>query len=125
MAELHVEIVSVERRIWSGEAQSVVARTTEGEIGVLPGHVPLLGEVASGGTVQITQAGGQDIVAAVHGGFISVTDRGVTILAEVAELSDDIDTGRAKAALERARTDGDEPAVRRAESRLRATGSLT
>jgi len=43
VAELHVELVSVEREIWSGEAASVIAKTTEGEIGVLPGHTPLLG----------------------------------------------------------------------------------
>ena len=46
MAELHVELVSVEREVWSGEATQVTARTTEGEIGVLPGHAPLLGQLA-------------------------------------------------------------------------------
>ena len=66
--------------------------------------------------------GGGDVVAAVHGGFLSVTDEGVTILAEVAELREDIDTGRAKAALERARSEQDLAAQRRAESRLRAAG---
>lgn len=120
MAELHVEIVSVEREIWSGEAESVIARTAEGEIGVLPGHAPLLGEVAAGGTVKISQANGHTITAAVHGGFLSVTDEGLTILAEVAELSDDIDESRARRALERARAEGDVPAERRAESRLQA-----
>ena len=43
---MHVELVSVEREVWSGEASMVVARTTEGEIGVLPGHAPLLGQLA-------------------------------------------------------------------------------
>ena len=122
MAELHVELVSVEREIWSGEATSVTARTTEGEIGVLPGHAPLLGQLADGGTVRILQSGGSDVVAAVHGGFLSVTDEGVTVLAEVAELREDIDTGRARAALERARGEQDVAAQRRAESRLRAAG---
>jgi len=61
--------------------------------------------------------------AAVHGGFLSVTDEGVTILAEIAELADDIDQGRARTALERARSEGDEAAARRAESRLRAAGA--
>ena len=92
MADLHVEVVAVDREIWSGEAASVIARTTEGEIGILPGHAPLLGEVAAGSTVRVQQAGGGEVVAAVHGGFLSVTDQGVTILAEVAELADDIDT---------------------------------
>ncbi len=122
MAELHVELVSVEREVWSGEATQVTARTTEGDIGVLPGHAPLLGQLADGGTVRILQSGGSDVVAAVHGGFLSVTDEGVTVLAEVAELREDIDTGRARAALERARREQDIAAQRRAESRLRAAG---
>lgn len=121
MAELHVELVSVEREIWSGEATQVVARTTEGEIGVLPGHAPLLGELADGGTVRIFADSGE-IVAAVSGGFLSVTDQGVTVLAEVAEMADDIDTSRAQAALERARSEDDLGAQRRAEGRLRAAG---
>jgi len=123
VAELHVELVSVEREVWSGEASSVIARTTEGEIGILPGHAPLLGEVADGSTLRVVQAGGGEVVAAVHGGFLSVTDQGVTVLAEVAELAEDIDQSRARSALERARSEGDESAVRRAESRLRAAGS--
>jgi F-type H+-transporting ATPase subunit epsilon len=122
VAELHVELVSVEREVWSGEATQVTARTTEGEIGVLPGHAPLLGQLADGGTVRILQSGGSDVVAAVHGGFLSVTDEGVTVLAEVAELREDIDTARARAALERARSEQDVAAQRRAESRLRASG---
>jgi F-type H+-transporting ATPase subunit epsilon len=122
VAELHVELVAVDREVWSGDATQVSARTTEGDIGVLPGHAPLLGQLAEGGTVTITQAGGADVVAAVHGGFLSVTDEGVTVLAEVAELSGDIDTGRARAALERARSEQDVAAQRRAESRLRAAG---
>ena len=123
MAELHVELVSVEREVWSGEAVSVIARTTEGEIGILPGHAPLLGEVAEGSTLRVLQPGGAEVLAAVHGGFLSVTDQGVTVLAEIAELGGDVDQARARTALERARAEGDESAVRRAESRLRAAGS--
>ena len=121
MADLHVELVSVEREIWSGEASQVTARTTEGEIGVLPGHAPLLGQLADGGTVRILQPGGE-VVAAVHGGFLSVTEQGVTVLAEVAELAEDIDANRARAAADRARSEGDTSSLRRAESRLRAVG---
>jgi len=112
----------VERELWSGEATLVSARTTEGEVGILPGHTPLLGQLAEGFTVSLSDAGGTEVVAAVHGGFLSVTDDGVTILAEVAELADDIDSSRAQSALERARGGDDESAVRRAESRLRAVG---
>lgn len=119
---LQVEVVAVDRNVYSGQATMVVARTTEGEIGVLPGHAPLLGELAEGGVVTITEAGGGQVVAAVHGGFLSVTDEGVTVLAEVAEMAADIDTSRAQSSLERARSEGDESAVRRAEGRLRAAG---
>ena len=83
---LHVELVSVEREVWSGEASMVVARTTEGEIGVLPGHAPLLGQLAEGYNVRIQQAGGSELAVTVSGGFLSVTDEGVTILAESATL---------------------------------------
>ena len=83
---LHVELVSVEREVWSGEADMLVARTTEGEIGILPGHAPLLGELAEGHDVRIRQAGGAEIAVQVSGGFLSVTESGVTILAEAATL---------------------------------------
>ena len=86
---LHVELVSVERAVWSGEASSMVARTTEGEIGILPGHAPLLGQLAEGHDVRILAEGGGEVVATVSGGFLSVTDQGVTILAESATLSTD------------------------------------
>ena len=121
-SQLHVELVSVEREVWSGEATMVVARTTEGEIGVLPGHAPLLGQLAEGGVVTVFETSGSQRLIAVHGGFLSVTEQGVTILAEVAELSEDIDTSRAQSALERARSEEDQAAQRRAESRLRAAG---
>ena len=125
MAELHVELVSVEREVWSGEASQVTARTTEGEIGILPGHAPLLGQLADGGTVTIYQEGGQRVLAAVHGGFLSVTENGVSILAETAEISGDIDVERAREALRRAEEGDDDEsqaAARRAQSRLRAAG---
>jgi len=119
---LSVSLVSVEREIWSGDAEQVNARTTEGEIGILAGHTPLLGQLAEGFTVTIRQTGGEDLTVAVHGGFLSVTDAGVTILAERAELSGEIDAARAQAALDKARAGDDEAAALRAESRLRAVG---
>ena len=126
MATLQVELVAVEKMIWSGEASMVIARTTEGELGVLPGHAPLLGELAPGGVVRIRRESGEDLVVAAHGGFLSVTERGVSILAETAELATDIDVERAREALRRAEAAGDDPealaAARRAESRLRAAG---
>jgi F-type H+-transporting ATPase subunit epsilon len=82
--QLHVELVAVEEKVWSGEAEMVVARTTEGELGVLPGHTPLLGQLAQPGQVRIKQAGGQELTYDVDGGFLSVTGDGVTVLAETA-----------------------------------------
>jgi F-type H+-transporting ATPase subunit epsilon len=126
VATLQVELVAVERMMWSGEARMVIARTTEGELGVLPGHAPLLGELAPGGIVVIRTESGDDLTVAAHGGFLSVTEKGVSILAETAELSTEVDVERAREALRRAEGDGDDPeavaAARRAQSRLRAAG---
>jgi F-type H+-transporting ATPase subunit epsilon len=127
VATVHVELVSVERLLWSGDATMIIARTTEGELGVLPGHAPLLGELAPGGVVRIQQEGGGELTFAVHGGFLSVTDDGVSILAEIAEQADEIDVARAQQALERARSAGEDDdeaaaAASRALSRLRASG---
>jgi len=82
----HVELVAVEREVWSGEASFVECRTTVGEIGILTGHTPLLGELAEGFDVRIVQEGGSELVVNVAGGFLSVTEDGVTILAESATL---------------------------------------
>ena len=82
--QLHVELVAVEEKVWSGEAEMVVARTTEGELGVLPGHAPLLGQLAEPGQVRIKLAGGEQVAYDVAGGFLSVTAEGVTVLAESA-----------------------------------------
>lgn len=84
--QLHVELVAVEEKVWSGEAEMVVARTTEGELGVLPGHAPLLGQLAEPGQVRIKLPGGQQVSYEVDGGFLSVTGGGVTVLAESATL---------------------------------------
>lgn len=121
---LEVELVAADRKVWTGEAAMVVARTTDGEIGILPGHAPILG-ILGDGAVQIRGEDGSTIVAAVHGGFLSVADNRIGILAEVAELATEIDVDRAKRALEQASADhededGAAAATRRAEVRLRA-----
>jgi F-type H+-transporting ATPase subunit epsilon len=89
---LHVELVAVEEKIWSGEAEMVVARTTEGELGVLPGHAPLLGQLAEPSEVRIKLPGGQQEAYEVSGGFLSVTGEGVTVLAEDASPAADTTT---------------------------------
>lgn len=125
MATMNVELVSVERKLWSGEASAVFARTTEGELGILPGHTPLLGELAQGWIVRIEREGEPELRVAVHGGFLSVRKDGVSVLAETAEPAEDIDVARAREALQRAEGD-DSPsgqaARNRALARLRAAG---
>jgi F-type H+-transporting ATPase subunit epsilon len=125
MTTMPVELVSVEKRLWSGEATGVYARTLEGEIGILPGHTPLLGALAPGWIVRIEREGEDDLRVAVHGGFLSVRQDGVSVLAETAETSDDIDVARAREALRQAESDDSadaEGARQRALARLRAAG---
>src|SRR5438067_1129158 len=125
MATMHVELVSVERRLWSGEANAVYARTTDGELGVLPGHTPLLGALAPGWVVRIDRVGEDELRVAVHGGFLSVRREGVSVLAEMAEDAADIDVARARDALQRAENDQSAEGVatrQRAMARLRAAG---
>ncbi|WP_029135244.1 F0F1 ATP synthase subunit epsilon [Nakamurella lactea] len=127
MAQMQVDLVSVERQIWSGEAEMVVARTTDGDIGVMPGHAPLLAELKEGFAARIIEPGGNVLGVAVHGGFLSVTKEKVSILAEAADLSDEIDVAKAKAAYDTARAAGAETAealaeLRRARAQLLATG---
>src|SRR5438874_13119046 len=120
---MNVELVAPERKSWSGEAEMVIARTTEGDIGILPGHEPVLGVLVES-PVRIKHGGGEELIAAVHGGFLSVTRESVSILAEVVELANEIDAGRARQALDSASGDDDESkaAARRAAARLRAVG---
>ena len=124
MAEMAVELVAVERRVWSGKASFVFARTTVGEIGILPGHEQTLAQLEEAGIVRIDGVDGPPTTVAVHGGFLSITPEGVTVLAEFAELSEEIDVSRARKALERA--DASDPegvaAAKRAQARLRAAG---
>jgi F-type H+-transporting ATPase subunit epsilon len=121
---MDVQLVAPDRMIWSGEAEMVIARTVVGEIGILPRHIPLLGVLAEA-PVRIKRSDEDELVAAVHGGFLSVGRDGVQVLAEVVELADEIDTARARHALERAKDGDDEEsaaAARRATARLRAAG---
>jgi F-type H+-transporting ATPase subunit epsilon len=86
MADLTVNVVSADEQIWSGQASMVVARTKEGEIGILAGHQPLLGILAAG-EVRITAADGGRITAQAEDGFISVENDTVTIAARAAALA--------------------------------------
>ena len=102
----------------------VIARTTEGDMGVLPGHAPVLSVIIEG-VVDIQTPQGETWVAAVDSGFLSVSNNRVSILSERAEMSHEIDLEKARHDLERAHAAGedDEAAretVRRAEARVRA-----
>jgi F-type H+-transporting ATPase subunit epsilon len=120
MAELDVDIVAVEREVWSGKASFVFTRTTTGEIGILPRHIPLVAQLVDDAMVRVERDGEEDLRVAVDGGFMSVTDEGVIILAESAELESEINADQA-----RRDADSDDPATAaRGRARLRAVGQL-
>jgi len=128
VAEIQVHLVAVERELWTGKAQMVVARTVDGDIGVMAGHSPLLAQLREGFAARIIETDGNVLGVAVHGGFLSVTKEGVSILAEDAQLSDEIDVTRARAAYESAKSQGGDSAeaeavLRRAQAQLLATGN--
>jgi F-type H+-transporting ATPase subunit epsilon len=125
---LQVDLVSPERILYEGEADMVIARTLGGgDIAFLAGHAPFVGALDVAPVTIRSQEG--DEVAAVHGGFIEVSGDKVTILSDVAELSNQIDVERARQAKARAEAalagDHDaesEAAARRADVRLAAAG---
>jgi F-type H+-transporting ATPase subunit epsilon len=118
VAEMAVELVAPDRLLWTGQATFVFARTTEGEIGILPRHIPLVAELAEGEMVRIDTVNDGELHAAVHGGFLSVTEQGVSILAEGAEFRDEIDVAQAQLDIQ----SDDEDVRVRAQARLRAAG---
>src|SRR3954470_15378683 len=121
---MEVELVAPDRVVWTGEADFVLGRTTEGEIGILPNHEPMLG-VLVGYPVTIQRNNEDALVAAVLGGFLSVTRERVSILAESVELTDEIDASGARAEYDRANSEDDaesKAVARRAAARLRAVG---
>ena len=123
---LDVELVAADRTVWTGKGSMVLARTADGDVGILPHHAPLLGSLADG-AVLIRQDSGDPVVAVVHGGFLSVADNRVGILAEECDLAKDIDLAEAERSLSAAQeSDEDDAAhqVRRAEARIRAAGMI-
>jgi F-type H+-transporting ATPase subunit epsilon len=116
---LQVELVVPEGEVWAGPAELVIAKTLDGDIGVLTNHTPVLGILVHGSLVTIRPeteqhdhaadgpggkggAGGGDIVAAVDGGFFAVADNRVSILAHQAQLGAQVDTAAARAAVDKA-----------------------
>ena len=133
MSTLHLEIVTVERKIFDDHVNMVIAPGTEGVLGILPHHTPLL-TALDFGELQIKRDGEEDQFLAIGGGFMEVQPDHVVVLADSAEHIDEIDLERAEAArrraeemLERARAEEEidfsraEMALRRSVARIRVT----
>ena len=82
-----LEVVSPESIVWSGEAEMLITRTTEGEIGILADHEPTMAALSTGSTV-ITAEGGEQTTLAIHGGFLQILHNQVTLLTDRAEVVD-------------------------------------
>ena len=127
---MHVELVSPERILYSGDAEMVICRTVDGgDVAFLADHAPFLGALEVS-TVTVRTTDRDDVIAAVHGGFVHVRGNEVILLSDVAELADDIDVERARRAQERAERKEEEmddaeaeAALRRAHVRLDVAGS--
>jgi F-type H+-transporting ATPase subunit epsilon len=137
---LHVALVVPEGEIWTGDAQRVIAKTLEGDIGVLTGHAPVLGILAEGSVVRILPEDSQgadgpgadapgapgEVMAAIGGGFLSIADNRVSVLARRAQLGADVSRADVQASLdaaEEAAGPGEETAdVRYFRALLRAAG---
>ena len=121
---LHVEVVVADRELWAGEANMVIAKTLEGDIGILTGHPPVLGLLAEGSIVRILdpEGSGGEVSAAVSGGFLSVSDDQISILAVDAQLGREVDTSAARTALDETTSDEESTEVKYARAQLRAAG---
>ncbi len=121
---LQVELVAADRLVWSGSGERVIARTVEGDVGILADHAPMLSLLVEG-VVDIQTTEGETWIAAVDAGILSVANNRVSILAERVEMSHEIDLEQARADLERAHEMGEDDdaaleRVRQAEARIRA-----
>jgi F-type H+-transporting ATPase subunit epsilon len=131
---LHVELLMPDRTLWSGEAGMVIAKTMDGDIGILSGHSPVFGILSPGSLVRIREIPGQEsagdeVRAAVRDGFLSVTDNRVSILASSGQLASDVDIATVRVELDTATAEAgsasaveESAEVRYARARLRAAG---
>ena len=124
---LRVSLVVPDRELWSGQATMVIAKTAEGDIGVLTGHSPVFGVLTEGSVAEIIDDE-RRVRAAVSGGFLSVADDRVSILAAQAELAGEVNIEQTRAELAAALAEAapgteDSPAVKYARARLRAADS--
>ena len=120
MPELNIDIVAVDRKIWSGQGSFLFTRTTSGEIGILPNHIPLVAQLVEDAMVRVERDGEDDLRIAVDGGFLSVTEHAVTVLAESAQFDSEID----EAAAQRDSESDDPATAARGRARLRALGQI-
>ena len=132
---LRVELVAPDGEIWSGRARMVIAKTLDGDLGVLAGHSPVLGILAEGSLVRILDpegdgvSAGEEVLAAVSSGFLAVADDRVSVLSRQARLASRVDTSAVQAELDAALegvgpvTPDEEPTeVKYARALLRAAG---
>jgi F-type H+-transporting ATPase subunit epsilon len=133
---LQVEVVVPDGQVWSGNARMVIAKTLDGDLGVLTSHPSVLGILAEGSVVRIldpedSPSGAQqgpEVVAAISDGFLSVNDDRVSILARQAEIGSQVDRAAVRAELEAALGEasaaGEEESaeIRYSRARLRAAG---
>ncbi len=129
MAEpMQVEVVSANRVVWSGESTNVIAKTTDGEIGILPGHSPVLAVLQPSAVVIFGEDGRQREIVAVDGGFVSVSQNRVSILSEYAQMAEEVSVAEAERELAEAQrqldtgdgSDEDRKHFQRATAQLRA-----
>ena len=104
---LQVELVAADRLVWSGEAKMVIARTTEGDVGILPNHAPMLSLDHRGCRRRADRPTARPGSRPWTPGFLSVANNRVSILSEHAEMSHEIDLEKARQDLERAKASGE------------------
>jgi F-type H+-transporting ATPase subunit epsilon len=133
MKTIKVSVVTPDGPVYESDVEMVSTKAKSGELGILPGHIPMVAPLAIG-TVRLKKEGSTELVA-VTGGFLEVRPEKVTVLAQAAELGSSIDVARAEAAKERAErrlqskeaeTDMQraELALQRAMNRLKVTGRI-
>jgi len=99
MAEVfNVEIIAADRLVWQGDATQLIATTTEGEIGILAHHIPMIAMLAAG-TAEVTASDGMRHIVAVDGGFVSVTENGAAIISPYAQMAAEINVDEARRTL--------------------------
>ena len=124
---MQVEVVSADRVVWSGESTNVIAKTSDGEIGILPGHAPVLAVLQPSAVMIFCEDGRREVVA-VDGGFVSVSQGRVSILSEYAQLADEVSVSQAEQEVAQAQqrldsgdgSDEDRKNFQRATAQLRA-----